>query len=71
MLRSMFKLGLTSFKGLFLLILVYVVPFVAITIVARTIGLTIYTFCLTFIILFFIIITFSSFGNHIKKKEVI
>ena len=66
----MFKLGLTSFKGLFLLILVYVVPFVAITIVARTIGLTIYTFCLAYIILMFIIIIFS-LGNHIKKKEVI
>ena len=70
MLRRTFNLVLTTFKGMFILILGYVVPFVAIIIVARTICLTIYTFCLAYIILMFIIIIFS-LGNHIKKKEVI
>ena len=70
MLGKMFKLVLTSFKGMFLLILVYVIPFLTMRLVDRTIGLTIYTFGLAYIILSFIIMIFS-FRDHIKKKEVI
>ena len=71
MLRRMFKLVLTSFKGIFLIGLVYVIPFLTMIIVDRTIGLTIYTFCLAYIILLFIIIIFSLSNYHIKKRRVI
>ena len=69
MLRRTFKLVSMSFKALVILILGYIIPFVAIIIVDRTIGLTIYTFCLAFIILFCIIILISFSNYHIKQRR--
>ena len=70
MLRMIFKLVSMSFKALIILILAYLIPFMMIVIIDRTIGIiTIYTFCLGYLCLFIIIILFSLFGNHIKKER--
>lgn len=71
MLRSAIKLVLTSFRGLFLFILSYIIPFLMMIIIIRTIGLNIYTFCLGYLFLGLIITIISLSNYHIKKKRVI